>query len=264
MADHTFSEYRTVTRIFDAVPVPVALKGGYWDPGAVLAAVTPRTRLVFLCSPNNPTGTIITSGDLETILARLPRQALVVLDEAYADFVEDPAYPDSRQLVRRHANLLVTRTFSKLYGLAGFRIGFGFGQAELVAALQRVRPPFNTNTIAQSAGSAALEDADFVRQSLKTNREGRAWMQAELERLGLRYLPSQANFICIETRRDAQAMFTAISERGVTIRPLTSFGLPTCIRITVGTETQNRMVVNALQSALEAVPPTTAHHPYLD
>lgn len=254
IADHTFSEYRTVSRIFSAEIVEVPLESGYWNLEAVLAAVGPKTRIVFLCSPNNPTGTIIGANTLDLFLSRVPPQTLVVLDEAYAEFVDSPDQPDSRQLVRRYANLLVTRTFSKLYGLAGFRVGYGFAQPELIGALQRVRPPFNINTAGQSAAAAALDDNDFIRKSLKTNREGRAWLEAELHRLGLAFLPSQANFICIETGRDAQAMYRAIANGGVTIRALTSFGLPTCIRITVGTETQNRLVVQALAQALESVP----------
>jgi histidinol-phosphate aminotransferase len=264
IADHTFSEYRTVSRIFNAELVEVALKRGMWDMDAVLAAVGSRTRMVILCSPNNPTGTIVAGADLERFLMKIPPQVLVLLDEAYAEFVETAESADSRQLARRFANLLVTRTFSKLYGLAGFRVGYGFAQADIISAMQRVRPPFNINVAAQSAAAAALDDTDFVRKSLKSNREGRIWLSEEIQKIGLDCLPSHANFLCVETRRDAQAMYRAIAEGGVTIRALTSFGLPTCIRITVGTETQNRMVLRALAQALESVPLADHLPPYLD
>jgi histidinol-phosphate aminotransferase len=263
IADHTFSEYRTVSRIFEAAVKAVPLERGAWNMNAVQAAMGPKTRIVFLCSPNNPTGTIIPGRALEAFLERVPPQVLVVLDEAYAEFMDSPEAVDSRQLVRRHANLLVTRTFSKLYGLAGFRVGYGYGQPELVGAIQRVRPPFNVNTAGQSAAAAALDDNEFIKKSLKGNREGRDWLTAEIGKLGLACLPSQANFICIETRRDAQAMYRAIASGGVTIRALTSFGLPTCIRVTVGTETQNRLFIGALSAALAAVPAADSLEGYL-
>jgi len=263
IADHTFSVYETVSRIFDATVKTVALKAGFWDTAALKEAISPKTKIIFLCSPNNPTGTVISSAELENFLRQVPPHTLVLLDEAYAEFSDSPDFPDSRMLVHQYANLLVTRTFSKLYGLAGFRIGYGFGQAELIAALQRVRPPFSTSSLAQAAGCAALEDGEFIKLSLKTNLEGRAWLSGEISKLGLKQLPSQANFICVETRRDAQAMFRAISDGGVTIRPLTSFGLPSCIRISVGTAGQNRLLVEALAAALGQVPEAVSQGIYL-
>lgn len=255
VAEHTFSVYTAVSLLFGARIKTVPMVDGANDLDAFAAAVGPRTRVVFICSPNNPTGTIVDGDALARFMAALPPQVLVVLDEAYAEFADAPNFQDSRALIRRHANLLVTRTFSKLYGLAGLRVGYGMAQPELAASLQRVRPPFNVNLLAAAAAAAALEDHDFVKRSLETNRAGRRQLEAGIAALGLRFLPTQSNFICIETGRDSLAMYDAICAGGVTIRPLKSFGLPGSIRVTVGTETQNNVFLSALEAALERVPP---------
>lgn len=254
IADHTFSEYRFSATIMDGTVQVVPLRHGAFDLEAFLAALSPRTRIIFLCSPNNPTGTIIPQADLAAFLDRLPPEVLVLVDQAYAEFADNPAYGDVPALIGRYPNLLVTRTFSKLYGLAGLRLGYGLGPAGLISQMMRIKPPFNTSLAAQAAGLAALEDRDFVDRSLALNREGRAWIQAGLDRLGLPYYPSQANFVCLDTLRDGRQVFEHILEQGIIVRPCGSFGLPSCIRISVGTMEQNRRFMTLLEQALAAIP----------
>lgn len=255
VANHTFSVYSAVTLLYGGVITRVPLVNGCFDLDQFAAAISAKTRIIFLCSPNNPTGTIIHQKDLERFLAAVPSRILVVLDEAYAEFVVDPEYQNARTLVHRFPNLLVTRTFSKLYGLAGLRIGYGLGQADLINKLQRTRPPFNVNNFAMAAAVAALDDQDFIKHSLLVCHSGRSHIQTALAELGLDFYPSQSNFICMETKRDAQAMYDAISAQGITIRPLTSFGLPTSIRVSIGTAQQNQLFIAALKNALHTVAP---------
>jgi len=253
-ADVTFSEYNFAVRLYGGTMKFAPLKDGAFDLDAVAARIDDHTRMVFLCNPNNPTGGYFPALALETFLARVPLSVLVVLDEAYVHYVEAADYPQSMKLLPRHTNLLVTRTFSKVYGLAALRVGYAVASPEIIAHLGVVKQPFNVGTLGQVAAQAALDDDAFVDQSREVNREGLKFWSEVLTRLKLFSYPTQANFIAVRVNRDAQAVFATMADAGVTIRPLTSFGLTDCIRITVGTREQNHRCLKALEKALDTVP----------
>jgi len=253
-ADVTFSEYQFAVRLFGGTMKLTPLKDGAFDLSAVAAQIDARTRMVFVCNPNNPTGTHFSAVALDAFLARVPASVLVVLDEAYVHYVEAADYPDSLKLLSRFPNLLVTRTFSKIYGLAALRVGYAAASPEVIRHLSVVKQPFNVGTLGQVAAKAAVGDHAFVEQSRKVNREGlKFWTKAFADRQLFHY-PTQANFIAVRVGRDAQAVFATMAEAGVTIRPLTSFGLTDWIRITIATQDQNELCLKALDKALDTVP----------
>ena len=212
------------------------------------AAVGKSTRLVFLGNPNNPTGTIYRRDAFERFLARIPRDVIIVADDAYAEYVEDPEYPQTLECHKPDRLLVTLRTFSKIYGLAGLRIGYGVGPAEVIAALERIRQPFNVNSLAQTAALAALDDEEHVERSRRTNREGMRYLEHEFERLGLAYVPSQANFILVRVG-DGTAVYEKLLRQGVIVRPMAGYAFPEHVRVTVGTAEENRRFVDALEKA---------------
>jgi len=253
-ADVTFSEYQFAVRLFGGSLKFTQLKDGVFDLAAVAEAIDPRTKMVFLCNPNNPTGGYFSSQALEAFLAQVPASVLVVLDEAYVHYAEASDFPDSMKLLNRFPNLLVLRTFSKIYGLAALRVGFAVATPQIIQHLSVVKQPFNVGTLGQVAAKAALGDLAFVEKSRAVNREGKHFWEETLARLRLFHYPTQANFVAVRVERNAQAVFHSMAEAGVTIRPLTSFGLDDWIRITVGTLPQNQLCLKALQHALDTVP----------
>jgi histidinol-phosphate aminotransferase len=245
MGVHGFAVYKLVTLLLGAKAVEVAMPGFAHDLAAMRAAVTPRTRVIFLANPNNPTGTAHTQAELIGFARSLPENVLLVLDEAYTEY-QDYA-PDLRSLIAGGQAVLCTRTFSKIYGLAGLRVGYGFTRPDIAALLQRARAPFNINTVAQAAATAALDDAAFVQRSREVNRAGLKQLAAGFQELGLPFVPSAANFILVQVPDGAKA-FQFMQARGTIIRP---FGnLPTHVRITVGTAAQNERCVANLRAYL--------------
>ena len=234
----------------EAVLVP--LKEYAYDLDALAAALDARTRAVYLANPNNPTGTLFTAGEMDRFLEKVPENVLVILDEAYCDYVERADYSRSMDTVRGGRYLIVLRTFSKVYGLAGLRIGYGIGHPEIIAALNKIHSPFNVSSLAQVA---ALDDAEHVRRSVELTNQGRAFLEAELSKLGFMVVPSVANFVYLETGHKAQEEYEALLKRGVIVRPMGFMGLPAGLRVTVGTPEENRRVVEAfarLQAARAA------------
>ncbi len=206
------------------------------------------TRVLFLCSPNNPTGTYFTKTEFEKFMKRVPSRVLVILDEAYCEYAEDfDDYPDS--MTYRLDNVMTLRTFSKAYGLAAVRIGYGFGHEDLCRNVLKVKLPFEPSSIAQAAGAGALDDADFLKLTQETNRAGRAGMPKLYDELGLQYIPSAANFFMLPLETEAQALKLSeeLEKRGVIVRPLRGFMLPHCVRITIGTPEQNEFLAEALR-----------------
>jgi histidinol-phosphate aminotransferase len=245
MGVHGFAVYKLVTLLLGAKAVEVAMPGFAHDLAAMRAAVTPRTRVIFLANPNNPTGTAHTQAELIGFARSLPENVLLVLDEAYTEY-QDHA-PDLRSLIAGGQAVLCTRTFSKIYGLAGLRVGYGFTRPDIAALLQRARAPFNLNTVAQAAATAALDDAAFVQRSREVNRAGLKQLAAGFQELGLPCVPSAANFILVQVPDGAKA-FQFMQARGTIIR---SFGnLPTHVRITVGTAAQNERCLANLRAYL--------------
>jgi histidinol-phosphate aminotransferase len=214
--------------------------------------VNDRTRLVFIAAPNSPTGTMVSRAELEEFFAAMQRQKVIVLlDEAYREFVDDPDSPQGRDFIDRECPAVVLRTFSKIYGLAGLRVGYGLGPKWLIELLNRVRPPFNVNALAQIAATAALEDHEHKEKSKRLARDGIAYLTEELTKLGLRVAPSQANFVCFFLPCDAHDVYVSMLKKGVIVRKLDSFGLPDAIRVTVGLREHNERFVKALIGALD-------------
>ena len=249
MADRAFVVYRLVVQAAGGSCRIVPLKDFTHDLEGMARAITPRTRIVFLANPNNPTGTIYRRKEWESFLKRISSEVLLIVDEAYFEYAADPEYPDSLRYHGEERALLTLRTFSKLYGLAGLRIGYGIGPKGIVDLMHRVRQPFNVNAAAQWAALAALGDGDHVERSLKVNRQGMDYLGDELARLGLEQVPSQANFILVRVG-DGRAVFNRLLRRGVIVRPMGPYDLPDHIRVTVGTEKENHRFINELKAII--------------
>jgi histidinol-phosphate aminotransferase len=243
---NTFSTYEMVSRLMEASIVRINLKNYTYDLPAMAEAVGPKTKLIFVCNPNNPTGTMNTRKEMDSFMSKVPKNTIVVIDEAYGEYVESPDYPDSLAYVRDNKNVIVLRTFSKIYGLAGLRVGYAIARPEIIKYMKLVRLPFSVNRLAQIAASAGLSDTDHIKKSVRNNSEGKAYLYKELERLGVPFVKTEANFIFINLNDDADAAFIELMRRGVIVRPLTSFGMPGSIRVTIGTPEQNRKFINAL------------------
>lgn len=244
MGAPAFVVYKLVTLLFGAKAVEVPLRDWRHDLTAMAAAVTSRTKLVFVCSPNNPTGTANGESELRAFARALPPHVIVVFDEAYADFLE-PA-PDLRPLIAEGRNVVCLRTFSKIYGLASLRVGYGYASGPLCALLNRVRQPFNVNAIAQAAAVAALGDREFATKCVRENRAGLAQLEQGVRSLGLEFVPSVANFMLIKVG-DGMRAFDALQRRGIIVRPVKSYGLPEWVRVTVGTTAQNERLLDELR-----------------
>jgi len=242
-----FVVYRLVTLLFGALPVEVPLVNFRNDLRALARAVTPRTKLVVVSSPNNPTGTANTEEELLGFVRSLPGTAICVVDEAYSDYAERP--PDLRPLVREGRNVIGLRTFSKVYGLASLRLGYGYSTAEMASLLDRVRQPFNVNAIAQAAAAAALDDREFTRMCVAETRRGLRRLEKGCAELGLEFVPSQANFLLVRVG-DGARVFDALLHRGVIVRPLKLYDLPEWIRVTAGTADQNERFLAELAAVV--------------
>lgn len=253
MALPSFVTYKTSTIIVGGkiIGVPVKKETLTLDLEAMLAAITERTKLIFLCNPNNPTSTIVRRSEVEEFLARVPGHCLVVFDEAYFEYVNDTEYPDGLDYVKQGRNVIVIRTFSKVYGLAGLRIGYAVAPQEIMDILQRVIPPFPTNRIAQAGAIAALSDTDFTIEVVRVSNVGRAFLCAEFDKLGLAYAESHANFIFTDVKREAAALNAELVKRGILLRPGGGWGYPTSFRISIGTMEENHKLIAALRELLK-------------
>lgn len=249
MAQQAFIVYPLVVQAAGGIVKAVPLKDFTHDLSAIVAGMTTKTRLVFLANPNNPTGTIFRRSEWEWFLREVPEEVVIVVDEAYFEYVRDADYPDSLRYHNRRKTLLTLRTFSKLYGLAGLRVGYGIGATELIQLMQRVRQPFNVNAAAQWAALAALGDTEHVQRTLEVNREGMDYLTREVAKLGLEQVPSHANFILIRVG-NGNAIFQRLLVEGVIVRPLAVYALPEYIRVTVGTMNDNGRFIEALKKAL--------------
>jgi histidinol-phosphate aminotransferase len=247
MGQPDFVVYRLVTMLFGATPVEVPLAHFRNDLDGLARAVTARTKLVFLSTPNNPTGAALGARELAAFVRSLPDTAVCVIDEAYTHYADDP--PDIRPLIAEGRNVIALRTFSKIYGLASLRVGYGYATAELASLLDRVRQPFNVNAVGQAAAAAALDDRAFTLMCARENRTGVRRLEAGFADLGLQYVPSQANFVLVRVG-DGGRVFAALQARGVIVRPLGGYRLPEWVRVTVGTAAQNERLLDALAAAL--------------
>ncbi|HEV2178094.1 MAG TPA: histidinol-phosphate transaminase [Terriglobia bacterium] len=242
-----FYIYRLAIEEMGAGLVLVPMRAFAYDLADMARAVTPRTKLIYLGNPNNPTGTMFTATELDRFLDSLPARVLVVLDEAYYHYVRRADYSRSLDRVRAGRNLLVLRTFSKVHGLAGLRIGYGCGHPELIEALNRIRSPFNASSVAQAAGLAALDDREHVERSVESNTREMAFVTEELALMGVPYTPSVANFVLMDTGRDGDEDFVRLLHHGVIVRPMKLYGFPTSLRATIGAHADNERFLDALQ-----------------
>jgi histidinol-phosphate aminotransferase len=254
MGENAFAMYHICVEAFGGKPVRVPLKNYRMDLPAMANAVTERTRLVFLAIPNSPTGTIVSRSEFESFYQDLPREGLLlVVDEAYREYVQDADCPQGIDYLNREVPVIVLRTFSKIYGLAGLRIGYGLAAAWLIELMNRVRPPFNANTLGQVGALAALDDAGHLARSIETTRAGIQYLTQELTTLGLKVISSQANFVSFCMERDARPVYEGLLREGIIVRHLASFGMKNCIRVTVGRDWENKLFVSSLRKVLAAM-----------
>jgi histidinol-phosphate aminotransferase len=246
----TFLVYEKVVTGAGGILTSIPLKGLQVDLEAVVNAVTEKTKILFINNPNNPTGTVVHRRELERFLERVPDDVLVVLDEAYIEFVTDEQSARGREVLETHPLVVVLRTFSKLYGLAGLRIGYGFSSPLVADYLNRVRQPFNVNLLAQAAATAALDDEAFVARTLNLVKEGLAFLYAHLDRMGLEYVPTQTNFFLIRVPMGGKAVYERMLREGVIVRAMDSYGLEEYIRINVGLPDENERFIRTLEKVL--------------
>ena len=249
-AQHAFAMYPILTRIVGATAVQVPAVNWGHDLHAMLSAITTKTRVIFVANPNNPTGTWLSRKALTEFLGKVPSHVLVVLDEAYFEYVEEAEYANGVELATQFDNLVVTRTFSKVYGLAGLRIGYGVCHPGLADFLNRVRPPFNANSPALAAAEAALADEAHLKASVDMNRNGLEQLAAAFRVLKLDYIPSVGNFISVRMPKNGREIFQALLRQGVIVRPVDNYEMPDFLRITVGTEEENEKFIEALETVL--------------
>ena len=252
-AEYSFAVYALATQEIGARAIEVPARDYGHDLDAMAAAIAPDTRLVFIANPNNPTGTFLPAAQIEAFLQQVPRHVVVVLDEAYNEYLDADQQYDAIAWVRRYPNLMVSRTFSKAYGLAGLRIGYAVAQPELTDLLNRIRQPFNVNSVAQAAAIAALADTDFLRRSAELNRSGKRQLTQAFERMGLEYVPSSGNFVLVRVGDDDGAgarVNLALLKQGVIVRPVGNYNLPRWLRVTIGLPEENAAFIAALERAL--------------
>ena len=248
VARHSFAVYKLMAQLFGADTVEVPDPGFTADLDAMLAAITPKTRAVFIANPNNPTGTMVGQEAIDRFMTKVPDHVLVIFDEAYHEFLDDA--PDVLPYIRQGRNVVVMRTFSKIMGLANLRIGYGITTPELAAVLQRTRQPFNANGIAQAGALAGLLDEEHMRKTRELTHEGLAYLEKEFAAMGLEYVPSVANFVLVNVG-DGNAIFQAMLRKGIILRAMGSYGMPEWIRISVGTMDQNRRCIEELKKVLK-------------
>jgi len=249
-SQHAFAVYPLVTQAIGARHVKVPARNWGHDLQAMADAVTGRTAVVFIANPNNPTGTDVDRQTLADFLARVPESAIVVLDEAYGEYIDGPDYPGGLRYLQDHPNLVVTRTFSKAWGLAGLRVGYAVSAPDIADLLNRVRQPFNVDSAAQAAATAVLEDQPYLERSRAVNRAGLEQLADGFGRLGLSFIPSRANFIAVDTGHDAGPIYEALLREGVIVRPVAAYEMPRHLRVTVGLESENARLLQALEQVL--------------
>ncbi|MCC6712380.1 MAG: histidinol-phosphate transaminase [Candidatus Dadabacteria bacterium] len=250
MGEYAFIVYPIVTRLAGASAVISPMPGYTHDLKDIYSRITPKTKAVFIANPNNPTGTMVAKDEMEWFLGKIDGDILVVIDEAYFEYVDDPSYPDSLDYAGLGKSILTVRTFSKIYGLAGMRLGYGIGPEDMVSNMHKARHPFNTSSLAQAAAIAALDDAGHVRKSKEINSKGLDYLGVELGKLGVEYAPSHANFGLVNLGGDPMPVYNALLREGVIVRPVGIYGLKTHLRVSVGLQEENERFIRAFKKVL--------------
>ena len=246
----TFPAYETITKIMGGKLISVKLKDFRFDLEKMAQRINEKTKIIFICNPNNPTGTIVDQKAVDRFTKQVPEDVVVVFDEAYYDYVEDEDYPNSLSYVLAGKNVIVLRTFSKIAGIAGVRVGYGIAKPELIGYLNRVVNPFTTNRLAQVAALASLDDEEHRKKVLRSNQEGKKYLYRELKKIDLFYLPTEANFIFIDLKEDSEVIFEKLLKKGIIIRPGKTWGCPNFIRVTIGTPYENEKFIQALKEII--------------
>ena len=249
-ADPSFVQYKAASTLMDCYAHMVPLKNWTHDLDAMLEKVNDRTKMFFITNPNNPTGTMVSSDEIQKVLDALPERCLLVLDEAYYEYAEDSGYTRSIEWIKDGRNVIALRTFSKIYALAGLRIGYGIAPGWIIDLLERVRAPFNVNSIAQVGAIASLKDTNQVKRSWEQNQRSVQYLYRELDAMGITYAPTQANFLWIDTQKNCKEVFLEMIKRGVIVRTGDIFGYPTHIRVTTGTDEQNERFISTLREVI--------------
>lgn len=250
-ANPSFVEYEFTAKIMGAECIMVPLKDFTHDLDEMLKAITEKTKIVYICNPNNPTGTIVTAKEIDKFMDKVPEDVLVVFDEAYIEYVENNEYVSGLKYVEQGRNAIVLRTFSKIYGLAALRIGYAITTTEIAQAIERVIEPFNVNMLAQVAALAAIDDKEHIDASKTLNSKGKKYLYEEFKKLNFEYVPTEANFIFVDTKKDSQFIFKNLLRNGVIVRTGDIFGFNTHIRVTIGTDEENQRLINTLKKILE-------------
>jgi histidinol-phosphate aminotransferase len=245
MATPSFVVYSMAARSVGATPIEIPLTDYRHDLAAIADAITEKTKIVFVANPNNPTGTVNKKNEFEKFMEKVPDGILIVVDEAYYEYVRDPEYPDTLKYFRDGRDILILRTFSKAYGLAGLRIGYGIAKKDIVSEMNKVREPFNTNTLAQVAALRALDDKEHIKKSKETNELGKGFLYKELDSLGITYVPTEANFIYMPLHVESKIIYDALLRMGVIVRPVG----PREIRVTIGLPEENKRFIEALKNS---------------
>lgn len=251
-SEGAFIMYKLASQQMNANFIQIPMKDYGHDLPAMADALTPNTPLVFIANPNNPTGTYVNKQEMEDFIDRVPDDIIIVVDEAYFEFIEEKDFPDSLEYLKAGKNIVTLRTFSKIYGLAGLRIGYGFARPEVFDVLNRIRSPFNTSSMAQAAAKAALEDDAFAEQVRVLTTTERAYLEKELDVMGVEYVPSVANFILVDVRRNGKEVFQELLQKGVIVRPVAGYGLPRHLRISIGTHEENVRFIEAFKEVYKA------------
>lgn len=250
-SQHSFAVYPIVTQAVGAKHVVVPAKDWGNNLPAMLAAISDKTRLIFIANPNNPTGTWLNSDELKNFLENVPEHVIVLLDEAYFEYaINEEKYPDGSLWLNEFKNLIVTRTFSKAYGLAGLRIGYGLSHPDIANLLNRVRQPFNNNSLALVAAETALQDEQYIKHSVEVNYSGMEQLISAFDEMSLKYIPSKGNFICVEFEQSTEELYQKLLASGVIVRPVANYGMPNHLRVSIGTETENNRFISELAKIL--------------
>lgn len=253
-SEYAFAVYPIATQAAGATAVITPAKNWGHDLDAMIAAITDNTKVIFLANPNNPTGTWFTKAEFEGFISQVPESVIVVLDEAYFEYVDEPEYPRGLEYLAQYPNLVVTRTYSKAYGLASLRVGYSVSNTQIADVLNRIRNPFNVDSFALAAAKAVLGDVEYLQKSVEVNRAGMSQLTLAFESLGLDYIPSVGNFISVDFGKDAAPIYEALLREGVIVRPMAAYKMPTFLRVSVGLEEENARFIEALSSdAVKAV-----------
>jgi len=249
-AEHAFCVYPIVCQALGAKLVEVPAKDWGNDLDAMLAAMTPSTKMIFIANPNNPTGTWLTSDKLKAFAKQVPKDVILVIDEAYTEYVTDGSIPNSIEWLSEFDNLVVTRTFSKAYGLASLRLGYSVSNPSICGLMNRVRQPFNVNSMALAAGIAVLEDHEYLNKAIAVNQAGMQQLIESCQQLDLQYIPSAGNFLTIDMAQDAMPVYQKLLHKGVIVRPVANYKMPNHLRVSIGLEHENQKYIDALQEIL--------------